>query len=320
MNLTTMRAYLYRHLGYGLNPESAVITRLDSYVNEAYREILGMKGFARLRRSLLTFSSVANSPFAVLPQAASRIITIQDRTNMRMLTEESIQDLRYTDPGLTATSSFPDRYVIINLASPVAVDPSTADALHIKSDSVSDTGTAYLQGVITGGYPKSASVTMTGLTGVAIGGSDWIAVTKLFLSAAAVGNVTLTQTSDVGTELSRIQPGSAYARYSRIHLYPTPSTSATYYADVDLHVEDLAQAFDEPLLPEDFHWLLMCGAMMKEMDKREKPVSYGIHSSRWKRGLADLRVYLRQPTGVSPNSDRRPRRWSMLGPYFPSGS
>src|SRR5260221_8494845 len=118
---------------------------------------------------------------------------------------------------------------------------------------------------------------MNGLTAVSFGATlTWLQITKFYIqlgtgaTTTAVGNVTLNSVSGLGAELSRITAGHSYARYSRLHLHPTPTQVNTYYADVVLHVEDLANADDEPFLPEDFHYLLKVGAKRKEYDKREK--------------------------------------------------
>lgn len=321
MNLTEIRRTLYDRLGYDqtATPQAEVVTRLLAFINETQREIVGMRGLSRLRRSVLTFASVASSPFAALPQAAVQIVTIQDRTNGRVLDEVSLQDLRYKDPGLTSSSANPHEYVVANLSSPVARDPSAAATLYAISDNAGDTATAYIEGITTGGYYRTASVVMTGVVGVAFPGADWIAVTKFYISAVAVGVVTLRQTSGVGTELARIPLGRAFSRYSKVQLWPTPTAVVTYHADVLLHIQDMVNAGDEPYLPEDFHWLIVCGALEKEYTKREKPALFAIEHSRWKAGIGDLKVFARQSTGIAQGPNRK-GRWSQLGPWFESGT
>lgn len=296
MTLAEMRATLYDRLGYKSTPDDAVIRRLDGFLNETQRELAGMRGLARLRRNILTFASVANSPFAVLPQAAVRIAGIQDRNTQRALVELSIQDLRFMDPGLTNIASNPSNYVILNMSAPLAAEPSTADAVYIKSDDAGDVCTAYIQGIITGGYYQTRQVTMTGVTAVAFPLSNWMAITKVFLSAVAVGTVTINQTSGAGAELGRIASGKSKARYTRIQLYGTPSQSLTYYADVDVHIEDLTAAMDESYIPEDYAWLLPCGALKKEYVKRKDEMEYNIEQARWKNGTGELKAFCRSVT------------------------
>lgn len=318
MNLSTIQADLYSKLSYQASPNSEVVARLLRFVNETQREILGMKALARLRRTVLTTACVSGSPFMVLPQAAARIRSIQDRTSKVLLQEISLSDLRNVDPGLSASVSSPWAYVIMNLAAPVATDPSTADKLYVISDNAGDTQTAYIEGIVTGGYYQTVSAVVNGVTGVQFGAlATWIAITKFYLSAAATGNVKLLQTSAAGSELARIAPGGQYARYSRVQLYGTPSQANTYYVDVELHIGDMANAGDEPYLNEDFHWLIPCGALMKEFTKREKWSAYGIEAARWKRGIEDLTSFA-NPSTIGNTGSRL--GFSQLGPNFRVGS
>lgn len=324
MYLAEMEAEVYDHFGYGDNPSSqVVINRVRREINTTYKEILGMKGLTKLRRQVLTFASVAGSPYAVLPQAASRLITIQDRTNMAILDEIFIQDLRRRDPGQVASTSYPFAYVILNLASPVARDPSVAAELFTKSTSALDGSgvDAYLSGVITGGYPRTTHGPLNGIVGSTLDASitNWTNVSKFFLNNLAVGTVTLLEGSLVGTELARIAVGRSSARYSRILLYPTPSVSVTYFADVELNIEPMTQPNDESILHEDFHWLLPCGAIMREYQKKEKHTEHSIEKARWSRGISDLKAFVGRPSGAAHRGET-PQRFSQLGPWFRAGS
>lgn len=295
MNLAEIQAQVYDDLGYKSTPEALVVRRLLRYANDAQRELVAMRGLARLRRTILTFASVANSPFAVMPQAAVRIAGITERTSQRYLTEISIQDLRTMDPGLSRTNSNPDSYVVINMTAANAVELSTAAQVFVVSDDPADTQTAYLQGVTQGGYMRVAQVAVNGVTPAAFPPLDWIDLTKFYLSGVAVGNVTITEGSG-GPELARISPGRQIARYTKIQLYGTPSQSLTYYADVDRHIEDFANAGDEPYLPEDYHWLIPTGIRLREYRKREKWQEVGIEKSAWKDGVSSLKAFCRSVT------------------------
>lgn len=324
MDLATIEGALYDRLGYRTTPDSSVTRRLRRFVNTTHREILGMIGMAKLRRKVLPFTSVANSPFATLPQAATSIITIQDRTNRRVLDEITLQDLRFRDPGLSFQSGVPYGYVIMNLSSPVAVDPSAAATLFVISDSAADdvTWTAYVEGTLTGGYYQSSSKTLNGVTAAQIGAlATWELLTKFYLSKAAIGNVSLHTGSGVGPELARIKPGQTKGRYTIIELVETPSAALTYYADVELHVEDMSIGTDSSYLPEDYDWLLECGALMKEYLRREKQIQYAVESARWTKGIAGLRGFCNKNTGVALRQRRKEGvGYSQLGPYFPAGS
>lgn len=316
MLLSDIKSRVYDRLGYTSAPPTDVARRLLAYMNDAQREVARMRGMARFRRTILTCASVANSPFMVLPQAAVRLAGLTDRTSQKSLKEISIMDIRFRDPGLSRVDSNPDAYAIINMASMVAKQPSDASTLYIKS-TVAETPTAYIEGITTGGLYRSTSVVLTGTTAVAFPGTDWIEVTKLFLSAATTGVVTLLEDSGAGTELARIGVGRTNARYTRLHLHGTPSQALTYYADVELHIEDLAVDGDQPFFLEDFHEAIVYGCLKREFFKREKMQEYAIANSEWKAVIGDMKAYARTNTddGRSGRS-----QFSMLGSNFPAGT
>lgn len=327
MNLGDIELKIYDRLNFNAVPDSAVIRRMRGYVNDTYREIMGKRGFSLLRRCpALPAISTTSSPFMVLPQAVVKIINIADRTNNRNLDPISIQDLRYRDPGLLFSGSIPDSYVLLNMSAPVALDPSVAASLFVISDSTADgTGlSVYVEGLLSDGTYRRTSIALNGLTGVNVdtGATTWSIITKFYLSGIAVGNVTLRQTSGAGTELARITKGRSYARYTRIHLSPTPSSAITYSCDVELRIEDLANETDEPFVPEDFHWLFECGALKREMLRRKDYTGYGIEASNFKGGLVDLEAYIRGLGGVRSGGQRsgKSRQFSQLGWAFPAGS
>ncbi len=324
MTLAGLQSLLYDQLGYIQAPDAAVVRRLLGHMNQTQREILGMKGLTRLRRGLVTFDSVASSPFAVLPQAAVKILTITDRTNQLLLQPLSLSDLRADDPGLATSSSTPYGYLIDNLSASVAVQPSNASELFTKSTSASDDSTKeiFVEGFITGGYSRLASVAMNGVTAVSLGATitTWITVTKFYVALAAgglttaAGVITLHEDSGAGTELSRIGIGKRYPRYTRLQLYPTPTAALTYHADVELHIEDLVEATDEPYLPEDFHWLLNSGALIKEYTRKREYAALGQEAAIFRRGVADLKAF------CNPQTTSKHARHSQLGSYYEDGT
>jgi len=328
VNFADIQNDLYRRLKFATTPDATVITRLNAFINEAHREVLGMKGYQLLRRNQMTFACIANNGFVSLPEAIDRIVTIQDRVNQILLDQVDVQEIRYNDPGLTQTTQFPYQYAVMDYAAAVAQDPSAASQIWAKSDSASDGSatTVYIEGTVTGGYYQTASHTLNGTTAVQLGAlGTWVTITKFYISATAggsvqaSGNILLLKGSGSGTELARIPPGYNYARYVRLMLWPVPSQINTYYADVELHVEDMANGGDQPLIPEDFHWLLISRAMMAEYEYKERLDLYSAENAKWRNGLGDLRMYLVRRSGVAVGLQRR-RRWSQLGPYYPVGS
>lgn len=325
MNLNLIESRVYERLSFTASPDAVVFNRIRSYINSSYRSIMGKKQMAPYRRVILPFASTANSPYAVLPQVCTKIFAIQDRLNQRNIQEMSLQDLRDTDPGNDSESSAPDAYVILNFSAAVAIQPSNASDLFIKSTSAGDGATkeVFLDGVRTGGTRRLGSVVPNGVTAVSFGVSDWISIQKFYIALAAggltsaSGDITLHEDSGVGTELARISQGDSYTRYTQIQLYPLPTVVVTYHADVEVQVRDLSEYTDEPLIPEDYHELLIEGALMRDYERREKSALYSQSKARYKELWGDLCLYTAR---MISNTSGSSRRWSQLGPYFPPGT
>jgi hypothetical protein len=321
MTLSQIQAKVYSRCSLPSVPDAVVVSRILGFINDEYRTLMRKRQMARFRRVVgLPVSSTANNPYMAMPYVCRHIYAIQDRTNQRNLDEYSLMDLRNLDPALIYISSFPYAYAIVNYNSPVFLQPPiTGDKLFIKSDNVGDVGVGFIEGIVVGGFPTQQTFTMNGTTAVQLPLlASWIEVQKLYLVTAAIGNVSLVQTSGVGTTLSTISSGQTSARYTVVQLYPEPSGVVTYFLDAEIAIFDLANATDEPLFFEDFHDILVDGALMREYEKREKPVLYAQAKSRRKDVQDDLFLYLAR------NKARRNLgqmgRWSQLGPYFPPGT
>ena len=270
MTRSDLLTKLVRRTNKNTTLDTATKNRLIDFLNERQLRILSMPGTAHLRDVTLTFDSVQSQADYTFPNL-SKIKRITDTTNDRVLYEMTESDMRFADPQ--QQEGTPEAFVWRGRRA-VAQQPSNASSLFVDSTSASDTGTAYIEGVITGGYPRSASVSMTGTTAVNISSaiSTWIRVDKFYLSAAAVGTVTLHEDSDGGTELARITIGQTSTDYFGISLWKTPSESSiAYLVDGVRHAPTLAQDTDVPLLPEDFHDLLLLGALMDEYQHMNDP-------------------------------------------------
>jgi hypothetical protein len=326
MRLVDLESTVYERLNYATNPDPLVVNRIRRAINETHRSILGMRGFDRLRRANLEFNSIANVPYCSLPEAAVKIHGIADRTRKLLLREVSIQDVRYSDPGLTAITAYPYEYFVDSYAAPVSQDPPSASGVWVASDSTSDgSGTwAYVEGVTSDGAYRRGKVALNGLTATQVDSniSTWIKITKFYVTAAPIGTVSLYGDLLETIPLAIIAPQNLTARYTRIGLHPTPTGVVTYNADVELHVHDMSIASDEPLIPEDFHWLVESGALIREYTKREKVALVQLEQARFAKGIADMRSFVRQTSGSTANS-RRPTRFTTLqqtGVYYPPGS
>jgi hypothetical protein len=81
---------------------------------------------------------------------------------------------------------------------------------------------------------------------------------------------------------------------------------------------DLAEASDEPLIPEDFHELLVIRAKQYEYEKKEKDKLMAAMEVKWRQGLRDFYSHTERPTGHTGGDDSR--RYSQLGPFFEPGT
>ena len=318
MTYATVLDELYRRLNYATSPAAAVTTRLAAFLNTTHRQVLSMPGLDRLRDDTITFASVSARAQYGLPPAVQRVQSVTDRTNDRRLQLRSLDWIRAIDPGLDQSGT-PEAYAPIGVQA-VTLQPSDASEIFVDSTSASDTGTAYLEGIRTGGYPRTLSVTMNGVTAVSFAAAitDFVEITKFYISAAAVGAVTLHEDASGGTELARIPIGQTFSRYQGIQLWPTPSAAVTYYVDYMRNIPDMSVANDEPLLPEDFHWLLVEGALIKEWTKKDDLARRQAAQADYDRGLSDLKYAVTCPADFLPARSQTGERPSRFGAQFPS--
>lgn len=320
MTLSELQAAVYDECNYGSSPATAVTTRVTRFLNEGLRATLSHPAVSRLRDSddPLTFASVASQARYTLPEAVDRVLKMSERTNDRALGVLSRDEYRDVCPDPAATTGTPTHYVPFGRTA-VAVQPADASAVYIKSTSASDTGTVYVEGIRTGGYLGTASATMTGTTAAAVGSiSDFIEITDFYISANAVGTVTLLEDSGSGTTLATIAIGAKRPRYFAFCLWPTPSAAVTYYVDARLAIVDLANPTDEPNLPLDFHPMLVAYAVMREREKAGDE-AFMVAQARFQQYLSRLTYQVQ--TGDELPVVGRYRRGigvSRLGGWFPA--
>ena len=318
MTLTNILADCYRRLGFETSPASAVSTRLTAFVNEAQRDILGRHGMERLRRLSFTFASVASQAEYALPPTVARILSIYEGTNDLCLMQRGASWYRAIQPDATAVTGTPEAYIPLGWTN-ASAQPSAAAQLLVDSTSAADTNTIYIEGIVTGGLPYSGSTTMTGTTAKNLGPATMIAVTRFYLSAAAVGTVTLVQTAEGGTILATIPIGFTQVKYPILALWPTPSTAITYSVDAERNFPDMVAGTDEPSLPDDFHWLLGVGARMMEYEKQDDG-RYGAAKADFERGIQRLRAFLSSNPVAIVSANPRRSVASRLGAWYPAGT
>src|SRR3990167_7936692 len=198
-------------------------TRFKERLNNRHRELLRLPGMESLRWGNLTFASVASQAGYALPmQGVARVNRIYDTSNRIKLRYRDLAWLRSIDPN--PSTGQPASWVPTGNVQ-VHTQPSDASEVFVKSTTTDTTQTAYVEGIITGGYRRTASVTLTGATAVSLNTAitNWILIDKFYLSAVGVGVITLHEDSGAGTELSRIAIGDMSGQFFSFLLYLTPS-------------------------------------------------------------------------------------------------
>jgi hypothetical protein len=313
----------YDECNYATSPAAAIVTRFKRLTNEGVRAVLSEPGLSRLADSdqPFTFPSVASQARYVLPEAVARINGVSERTSDLALFAMDLTEYRHVDPDPAGSSGTPTHYVPIGRVA-VAVQPSDASEIFVKSTSAADTTqTAYIEGVITGGYLRTASVVLTGTVAVTLASAitSFIEITDFYLSAAAAGTVTLLEDSGSGTELARVTIGAQRPRYYGFYLWPTPSAVVTYYVDYRREIADLVNSADEPPMPTDAHPALVAYVVAREKEKTGDLEGVGVAQGRYREYLKKIKYQTQTLSDEIPVLGRWPRvGHSRLGGYFPA--
>ena len=327
MLLSELQAAVYDECLYGSSPATAVTTRVTRYLNDGLRLVLSEPGLSRMVDSddPLSIASVASQARYVVPESVASIRKISERTNDRTLSALSWDAYRRMEPDPASVTGTPTHYVLGGRVA-AAVQPTAATELFVKSTSASDTGTAFVEGIITDGYRRTTSGVMTGTTQVTVGSSitTFIQVEDFYLSANAVGTVTLWQGTTgapptLTTQLAQITIGQKRPRYQAFYLWPTPAAVVSYLVDYRREIVDLANATDEPNLPPDYHQMLVDYAVAREYELKNDQARVKLAMGRYTFRLERLKYQTQWATDELPVSNNR--LWtghSRLGGMFPA--
>lgn len=100
-------------------------------------------------------------------------------------------------------------------------------------------------------------------------------------------------------------------------LWPTPSAVITYTLDITSPITELSADADVPLLPDDFHDLLIDFAELQELTKQDDAQRWSIVRQRATKGEADLRSWVVAHPDYRPFQTDHVGR-SRIGSMFPS--
>lgn len=99
------------------------------------------------------------------------------------------------------------------------------------------------------------------------------------------------------------------------YLHPQPSSVITYYVDYTAIVSDFSGDSAEPLLPEEFQFILELGACCDELSKNDD-ARYLVWKQEYEQGIKDLTYWV----AVHASGRSTQREHSQLGPMFPAGT
>ncbi len=316
------RAEILTAIRYELGKNTSTLdtlttNRLLASLNQRHRRYLSAPGLQHLRDDTIALASVASQALYGIPNVA-KVNRMRDLTHDQSLGAMTLDEYRRVEPDPAENTGIPSMWVWKGYGA-TAKPPANASELFVKSTSVSDTSTAYLDVRLADGSTRTLSVVLTGTTAVSVSTAvvTILEVSKCYLSLPAVGTVTVHEDSGVGTELARIGPGATRTRYYQFYLWQTPSlTNASYELDITRELTDLAQDTDEPMLPADFHDLLVLAGVADEY-RHTDDSRYGVVMSELRAREGQFRYWMHE-TASGSEMPRGPV--SRLGPWFPAGS
>lgn len=305
-------------------------TRIKRWINQWHRRLLSDKRFTKLRDAKAPLATVANQFLYGIPPSIEKIDRIADTVlNNPQLVLRDQAWLRALPQAEIATGT-PQYYVPLGLHAITRFPASTGTGIWVASSSAADTTqTVRMEGIRVGGYPLIAGpATVNGVTRVQVGArTDWVDLTRLFLSAVCAGDLTIYDAAAAGNALGVIPIGQTSARYNLVQLFPVPSSVITYTVFGKLKFFDLVQDTDEPLWPYDYHYGLALAAHYQELATVKKQLAQA--NLMYKQDLEPL-VYDQMLDYVVNSADlivvpfdgRRGSaraQGSNLGSYYPAG-
>jgi hypothetical protein len=317
MTLSTLLANLYARLNYPSTPQADVTSRLTLFLNQRYRRLLSQPALRQLREGVGTFASVASQPEYGLQGAVARITAIRDTTNRRMLAPIAWEVYRQAQPDPSTETGTPDAWAPLGMRAlfrktggtvVYAASSSAADTTQVVHSSVSRSDSTPT------GLPQSFTTNLNGTTRVQIGNGTYEDVFSLSLSAVAAGAVTFYDAAVAGNALGVIAAGRRTARVYVFALSPTPASALTYQVDYEHAITDLANTWDEPALPEDFHDLLIMATLCDEYEHRSDD-RYSNAVRQYDERFRELKAWLANHRAALQG--RAPKEVAPLGAWYP---
>jgi hypothetical protein len=326
MTLSAILADFYRRMRYTATPPTAIATRATAFANKVQSDILTTPGLTKLRDEVMPVSLTANTARQGLPPLVGRIHGITDRTNNFKLQQVPLSQLRIEDPSQANTGGYAMRYAVVGNQE-VAIQPTTTGSGLWVASSVAETNAVYVEAARLGGFPfyDNTATVLAGTTRVSVKSApagtgvqtDYILVDRFYMSTAATGYVSLYDAATAGNELGRIPIGNTFSRYLCIELWPIPTQTNVVYVDFSRVIPDLVNAFDEPLLPDDFHDIMVQGMQIEEYEFLDD-TRVLLARQKYQKTLTDMVNWILDDPDRIASLRPTARQWSRLGSAFPA--
>lgn len=244
-------------------PATNIDTLFKRWANRAQKRFISEANhdFSWLVLTELSFSTTASQrEYTLSPLVdVGKIIILTERTSPRkieIITREQFLE-RVPDP----TDNEGDPYfAYLSGFSPVANQPSSASTLSLVS-TASDSAVVKIEGLSSGGVLIGEEVTLNGTTPVSTTNS-YARILNRGINGFLSGTLTITSNSGAVTN-AVISPRSRQGMHPKIILWPTPSSSLTYYYDAYMRLPELVNDNDFSLIPEGYHEALENYCMYK---------------------------------------------------------
>lgn len=325
MTFDDVLAQVAARLNYknGLTPDAK--TRMLGYLANRHRQLVAKVG-AKLRDVVgaPVLTTVSGQQLYALPANIKAIKRLYDLVNRRYIYPVNVGIVRLTNPGGQTTNfGLPVRFADVGyIPYQLPMSNTTGSTLLVSSTSATDNAlSATVEYVRAGGYTTSASVAIASGVQTQVGSdADIVEITKFYVANTAVGTITLAEGGSNNT-ISTIGPNQTFARFRGILMDPTPNANLAYTGDFTRTITDpLLNSKDEPLIDEDWQWLLVSGVLMDEHSKNENSAGYLQAQNEWEQGILDLTSDMLNIDGlvIVPNRGRMPKPYPFRIPVTDS--
>jgi hypothetical protein len=317
VTLSTLLTNLYRRLNYPDSPDASVATRLTMFLNQRHRRLLSSPALRQLREGVASFASVTGQAEYALGYGSARMKAVRDPANNRTLDMRPWSWYRSIEPDPANTSGTPEAWVPLGQRA-VARKPDGTGVWVASSAAGDTTQSVTIQGIVAdaaqAGALLAASATLTGTSRVRLGTATFDDVPQWSVSAACAGVLTLYDAAASGNTLGTLPIGRTTSKLTVFALYQTPASALTYEVDIEHELVDMTNTWDEPLLPVDFHDLLIMAATADEYEHRDDS-RYANATRQYEERFRELKAWLYDHrAALAPQAVREV---APLGPWYP---